>query len=675
MRKSLCILFALTLAVFARAQDDHSSDPDTATVISTPSTTDGHIEVGEDTDAFRLTVSEGAVYDISVELGTLSDSILSIRTASNEILISNDDRDPGVDLSSKVTWEATLGGDVFVVVESFGGATGTYRLIARRDIGIVGDLNDDSTVDLRDVEALKDFLLQRSSLDGDLRLRADVNQDGAINVADILAMGPFLPPPTIVSVDPERGSTVTSLTEITITFDRPVPSLEPGDLIVFGDPATSLRGSNPYTFGGFDSPPAGASAFIEIFGDGFVEDLWEYTIFAEYTVTYRAGPNGALQGDATQTVGVGESTTPVTAVPDDGFRFSRWSDGSTDNPRVDLDVNSTFSVTAEFEETPDPGIEFIAIAASTFPMGDFFNDGFEAAQPVINVTLSAYHIGRYEVTNAQFIAVYNWALENGRAASNPAGIFAFGEQLVDLADAGQPLSLSGNALAIQPREGRPMEDHPVIFVSWYGAVAYCNWRSEIEGLDPVYSTTDFSANFNNNGYHLPTEAQWERAASWDANDDIKYRYGYGENDIDPNFTQVNTTLQDFVGAGNVANPLGFTSNPFTTPVGWFDGVNISPNGNVRTTDAASPTGAYDMSGNVDEWVHDLFFGSYYEVSPRTDPTGPDVGDVDPIFGNEFVQRVTRGGSWAEDELDINTASRGVTTPTLMVDFIGFRIAR
>ncbi len=67
-----------------------------------------------------------------------------------------------------------------------------------------------------------------------------------------------------------------------------------------------------------------------------------------YSVNYLAGANGSITGDTAQTVNHGASSTAVTAVPDVGYHFVKWSDNSTDNPRADGSVTSDITVTAEF---------------------------------------------------------------------------------------------------------------------------------------------------------------------------------------------------------------------------------------------------------------------------------------------------------------------------------------
>src|SRR5690606_30129554 len=68
-----------------------------------------------------------------------------------------------------------------------------------------------------------------------------------------------------------------------------------------------------------------------------------------YTLEYRALANGSIDGDAMQSVAHGGDGTPVSAVPDHGYHFRRWSDLREDNPRVDSDVGGNLVVDAEFE--------------------------------------------------------------------------------------------------------------------------------------------------------------------------------------------------------------------------------------------------------------------------------------------------------------------------------------
>lgn len=74
--------------------------------------------------------------------------------------------------------------------------------------------------------------------------------------------------------------------------------------------------------------------------------------FLVYTVTYSSGEGGVIDGEAFQTVKHGEDSTKVTALPDAGYHFVQWSDGSAANPRIDVNVNEDITVSAIFEYIP-----------------------------------------------------------------------------------------------------------------------------------------------------------------------------------------------------------------------------------------------------------------------------------------------------------------------------------
>ena len=75
-----------------------------------------------------------------------------------------------------------------------------------------------------------------------------------------------------------------------------------------------------------------------------------------YTLTYTAGENGSIQGQTTQTVQHGQSGEEVVAVPNDGYRFVKWSDGVATAKRTDNNVKADLSVTAEFEKVAATGL-------------------------------------------------------------------------------------------------------------------------------------------------------------------------------------------------------------------------------------------------------------------------------------------------------------------------------
>ena len=79
-------------------------------------------------------------------------------------------------------------------------------------------------------------------------------------------------------------------------------------------------------------------------------DLEVTAVFASdsFTLTYAAGAHGSLTGDATQTIDYGADGTAVTAVPDQGYHFVKWSDDLTTASRTDVNVTANLSVTAEF---------------------------------------------------------------------------------------------------------------------------------------------------------------------------------------------------------------------------------------------------------------------------------------------------------------------------------------
>jgi len=273
-----------------------------------------------------------------------------------------------------------------------------------------------------------------------------------------------------------------------------------------------------------------------------------------------------------------------------------------------------------------PGM--VLIPAGAFTMGDTV-DGMPNATP-IPVTLSAFYIAVDEVTLSQWQAVHLWATSHGYSFTH-----------------------AGDGKSV---------NHPVYAVDWYDVVKWCNARSEMEGLTPCYytdasQTTVYRTgsddlentwvNWSANGYRLPTEAEWEKAARGGL---AGQRFPWGDT-ITQNLANYNSSgsppAYDLGPAGY--NALGNDgTTPYTTPVGTF-----APNG----------YGLHDMAGNVAEWCWDWYD---YTYTGGTDPRGPTSGSY----------RVCRGGCWSFIADNCRTARRDFYDPDNgYTNGKGFRPAR
>ena len=227
--------------------------------------------------------------------------------------------------------------------------------------------------------------------------------------------------------------------------------------------------------------------------------------------------------------------------------------------------------------------------SGSFNMGS--NDGDIDEKPVHMVSVGEFYISPTEVTVGEF---RQFVSATGYRTDAEKGDGAF---VWDGSEWGQKSDASWKNPYVTQTDA-----HPVTCVSWNDAVAYCNWKSQVEGLMPCYSGIggNITCNFSANGYRLPTEAEWEYAARGGDNS-----RGY-----------------IYSGSNNV------------NEVGWYDGnsgMKTHPVGQKK----ANEMGLYDMTGNVLEWCWDWYDEDYYSSSPSRDPYGPPSGSW----------RVFRGGSW------------------------------
>ena len=239
------------------------------------------------------------------------------------------------------------------------------------------------------------------------------------------------------------------------------------------------------------------------------------------------------------------------------------------------------------------GMELCLVPAATFLIGSPEGRGRRNEHPQHSVHLDAYYIGRYPVTQTQY---RRFVEEAGHRVPNetPAVLFK---------------SCNWDRERQRPPDGN--EQHPVVLVSWDDAAAFCEWA----------------------GLRLPTEAEWEKAASWDPPTESQRMYPWGD-EWDGELCQ------------------SFFADGQTTPVGKY-----SPSGD-------SPYGCADMTGNVWEWVADWFAKDSYKHSPARNPTGPSKGN----------QRGVRGGAWDSGRKSQRCTHREKRYPDARFNTVGFRCA-
>jgi len=254
-------------------------------------------------------------------------------------------------------------------------------------------------------------------------------------------------------------------------------------------------------------------------------------------------------------------------------------------------------------------------------MGDSFDEGADDEAPVHTVWISRFYIDKYEVTNAQYAQFLNAGGNDDHWISD------------------QKILRQG---ASPPYVYLPVENydsHPVVYVSHDDATAFCEWRTIAEGMPPGF-------------YHLPTEAEWEKAAGWDPV--LQQHFRFGEHTDGCGYNCLD---------GQRAN-YWLSGDPFdneTTPVGYYDGADHR---GYQTQDARSYYGCYDMCGNVYEWCTDWYSSSYYSSSPSSNPTGPDSG----------TYRILRGGAWNTYQSSCRSAYRRKDLPGYRGSTYGFRCA-
>ena len=283
--------------------------------------------------------------------------------------------------------------------------------------------------------------------------------------------------------------------------------------------------------------------------------------------------------------------------------------------------------------------------------------------PIHPVTISAFYIGKNDITVQQYCEYLNSAMAQKLITVGAGSYPVSGGPQSSISASGGLVYLTGGKdllfVTLQAyqhgtisRDGSSFSvvgnrsNHPATGITWYGAVAFCNWLSQRDGYTPCYDVVNWECDFTKNGYRLPTEAEWEYAGRGGQYAPY-YNYPWG-NDAD-------RTKANWPSSGD---PYETGSFPLTTPVGFYDGILRkrsdfgwpAAQDTYQTTNSINGFGLYDMSGNVWQWCNDWYRTDYYKVSPVKDPTGPDLEQASPMPDGKFY-RVLRGGNWYNGEPD------------------------
>ena len=270
---------------------------------------------------------------------------------------------------------------------------------------------------------------------------------------------------------------------------------------------------------------------------------------------------------------------------------------------------------------------FAYIPAGVFWMGDTSGDGVPSDLPAHEVFVSPFFLSKYLVTAAEWEHVLGWAVQHGYDFDS------------------EGMSKAG--------------DHPIHSIYWYDAVKWCNARSEMDGLKPVYFTDQArsavyragrlrlaadAVDWETCGYRRPTEAEWEKAARGGLSG-RRFPWGDTISYQDANYSSQPSLPYDLE-TPQSRHPLyaGFTS-----PVGAFP---------------SNGYGLYDMAGNVLEWCWDNYYA-------------PEASGQDITSGEQeklYPVRVARGGCWQWGADYARCACRYDAPMQNIYDHIGLRLA-
>lgn len=270
------------------------------------------------------------------------------------------------------------------------------------------------------------------------------------------------------------------------------------------------------------------------------------------------------------------------------------------------------TVTINVNNPANPAhLEMVKIPSGTYTMGSPVSEVDRSIDEIQHqVTLSAFSISKYEISNTQYATFLN-AKSIGSTGLYAAGLYPL-EVLIYASSGSLDWGLHYTDGKWSPVAGT--ENQPVINVTWYGATEFAYYA----------------------GGSLPTEAQWEYACR--GNTTTPFNTGNCLSNTQSNY--------------NWAFAYNACSNTITTYKGTTQTVGSY---------TANSFGLYCMHGNVWEWCSDWY--DSYPTAEQNDPTGPTTGTF----------RVLRGGGWSNEAMYCRSAFRNFGNPDAVDDGLGFRV--
>lgn len=280
---------------------------------------------------------------------------------------------------------------------------------------------------------------------------------------------------------------------------------------------------------------------------------------------------------------------------------------------------------APLKDSTVAGMKFIPTKGDTFTMG---STSFTNEQPIHKVTFTHNLLmDSTEVTQLAYRTVMS-------------------DKVHGFINYAEPLWSAGPS---------PGDNFPAYSINWFDAALYCNALSKMHGLDTVYSylriagtpgsgvvLEEYQILYSNNGYRLPTEAEWEYCAK--AGTSTKYYWG------DETAKETVTLYAVYYENSSILGESHADYGPQAV-------AQKKPNA----------LGLYDMSGNVSEFCTDWYGNSYAGDALETDPSGISGG----------FEKVKRGGNWTSYTSSNNLGSTNRESSALkeVSHLDGFRVVR